>query len=60
MELGEDELIKKYKLSSKEHNEILEIIKQVFLKNVKPVENPIGVIVGAQPRIRKRSINRIF
>lgn len=50
------ELINKYKLSEQEHNNIYEIIRKYYLQNAKKSDNPIAIIVGAQPGSGKGSL----
>lgn len=50
------ELIDKYKLSERKHNEIYKVIKEMVFNNVTPTENPIAIIVGAQPGSGKGSL----
>lgn len=52
----DNQLIKKYKLSKKEHNMIYEVMKKMIFNTAKRVENPIAVIVGAQPGSGKGSL----
>lgn len=47
--ISNEELINKYKLSEKKHQEIFEIIKTMIFNNIESVENPTAIIVGAQP-----------
>lgn len=49
-------LIERYKLSEKEHYTVYEIIKKYYLKDMKTVEHPIAIIVGAQPGSGKGSL----
>ncbi len=49
-------LVNEYKLSKEEHEKIYEIIKKMIFTNVKPVEKPTAIIVGAQPGSGKGSL----
>lgn len=51
-----EKLVNRYKLSEKEHNNIYQIIKKMVFENKKAVENPIAIIVGAQPGSGKGSL----
>ena len=48
---NEKELKEIYKLSEEEHSNIYKIIKEIIFNNVRSIEFPRAVIVGAQPRI---------
>lgn len=50
------ELKEKYKLSNKEHYKIFQEIKKYYLTNVSSTDEPIAVIVGAQPGSGKGSL----
>ena len=51
-----EKLINRYKLSEKEHNDIYQIIKKMVYENKRSVQNPIAIIVGAQPGSGKGSL----
>lgn len=51
-----EKLANRYKLSEKEHNKIYQIIKKIVYENKRTVENPIAIIVGAQPGSGKGSL----
>ena len=55
---GVVDLTEQYKLSENEHNEIYNIIEKLIFNNVKPVDNPTAIIVGAQPGSGKGSRRR--
>lgn len=42
------EIVKQYKLTNEEHENIFEKIKEIYFFNKKPVKNPVAIIVGGQ------------
>ena len=51
-----EEIKRKYKLSSKEHDDLYEIIKRLWTADTFPVENPIAIIIGGQTGAGKSGI----
>lgn len=56
MKENEQDILKKYKLTEKEHNDYYNIIKRIYTDGKVPVENPISVIIGGQTGAGKSAI----
>lgn len=56
MKENEQDILKKYKLTEKEHNDYYNIIKRIYTDGKIPVENPISVIIGGQTGAGKSAI----
>lgn len=57
MEINLEDIMKKYKLSEEEHNNIGEEIEQIMLFNKYPVKNPTAIINIAPPASGKTGLN---
>lgn len=51
-----EEILKEYKLSEKEHDELYDMIKRIWTADKFPVKNPIAVIIGGQTGAGKSGI----
>lgn len=56
MEINEEEILKKYKLSEQEHEQYYQTIKRIYTGGNTPVRNPIAVIIGGQTGAGKSGI----
>ena len=45
---NEEEILKKYKLTDKEHDEYYDTIKRIYVGGKMPQKNPVAIIVGGQ------------
>ncbi len=55
-EKEEKEILKNYKLTQEEHDQLYDIIKRTLTANAYPVENPVAIIVGGQTGAGKTGI----
>lgn len=51
-----EKILKRYKLSETEHNNLYEMIKRIWTDDKFPVENPIAIIIGGQTGAGKSGI----
>ena len=51
-----EEILKEYKLSEEEHDELYDMIKRIWTADKFPVKNPIAVIIGGQTGAGKSGI----
>lgn len=56
MEINKEEILKKYKLTDKEHEQYYQTIKRIYTGGKIPVDNPIAVIIGGQTGAGKSGI----
>lgn len=54
--MEEAEILKKYKLTEKEHGRLYKMIKQIWTEDKFPVDNPIAIIIGGQTGAGKSGI----
>ena len=64
MEMNEEEILRKYKLSDEEHEQYYQTIKRIYTSGKTPVKRPICVIIGGQTGAGKSGIigysNKMF
>lgn len=53
---NEEEILKKYKLTDKEHDEYYDTIKRIYVGGKMPQKNPVAIIVGGQTGAGKSGI----
>ena len=56
VEINKEEILKKYKLTDKEHEQYYQTIKRIYTGGKIPVDNPIAVIIGGQTGAGKSGI----
>lgn len=54
--MGEEEILKKYKLTEEEHDRLYKMIKQIWTEDKFPVDSPIAIIIGGQTGAGKSGI----